>query len=223
MPLSEAIRPISSWLADKQARWEALSEEERQRIIKVEEEERNRLYRDEWAQGVKQRLAKMPRRYQHATTQHPDALEWCSRFLADEHCRGLLISGPTGVGKTHLLWGMYRFVSEKTSQPFIIVKLVSLLSQLRPAGGEDGATTIPRLVNVALLGIDDLGAQKSSEWVEERLYELIDSRYDAERPMIITTNRKPEKLDEVVGERLASRLLEACEVLLLTGPDRRRS
>jgi DNA replication protein DnaC len=71
--------------------------------------------------------------------------------------------------------------------------------------------------------LDDLGAEKPSEWTCEKLLELVDERYVQARPTIVTSNLPPNKLSTHVGERVASRLAEMCTVVPVVGQDRRRA
>jgi len=177
---------------------------------------------EERAARLAERLRDVPERYAGARLEHPEAKAWVNRYLMAPKGKGLLITGPVGTGKTHLLWAIYRAIAEADPQRFgvISVKVVSLLARLRPGGDESHADVV-RLCGTRLLMLDDIGAQKGSEWVSERLYEIIDARYEAMLPMICTTNRKPEKLAEDVGERVASRLMEMCDVIPVLGGDRR--
>lgn len=72
-----------------------------------------------------------------------------------------------------------------------------------------------------LLIIDDLGAEKPSEWVAETLYRIINHRYENELPVVITSNLSLDQLAQRLGDRTASRLAELCNVVELTGRDRR--
>ena len=68
--------------------------------------------------------------------------------------------------------------------------------------------------------LDDLGAEKFTEWVAEAVYDLIDHRYAWMKPTIITSNLDPVRLSELFGARLASRISSG-RVVHLTGRDRR--
>ncbi len=70
--------------------------------------------------------------------------------------------------------------------------------------------------------IDDVGAEKSSDWVLEQLYSIINARYEEERSVVITTNLEREDLAAQIHERTVARLEEMCEVLPLYGADARR-
>jgi DNA replication protein DnaC len=78
-----------------------------------------------------------------------------------------------------------------------------------------------RLTSVDLLHLDDLGAEKRSDWVLEQLYAIVDERYATNRSMLVTTNLELNELEDQIGERTVSRLAEMCETLPLFGDDRR--
>ena len=79
-----------------------------------------------------------------------------------------------------------------------------------------------RLTSVDLLHIDDLGAEKRSDWVLEQLYALVNERYEAQRSIVVTTNLDQAQLEEQIGPRTVSRLVEICgDPLPLFGPDHR--
>lgn len=78
-----------------------------------------------------------------------------------------------------------------------------------------------RLTSVDLLHIDDLGAEKRSDWVLEQLYALVNERYETQRSVLITTNLPHEELEEQIGPRTVSRLTEICDEVAVFGDDRR--
>ena len=98
--------------------------------------------------------------------------------------------------------------------------MTDLLDDLRP--GDDARQRVRDCQNARLLVIDDVGAEKASEWTQERLYSVIDHRYANCLPLIVTSNLPPAKLAEQTGDRAASRLAEMCKVVAMTGTDRRR-
>ena len=79
-----------------------------------------------------------------------------------------------------------------------------------------------RLCDVDLLHLDDLGAEKRTDWVLEQLYAIVDRRYEEQRSMVVTTNLEVEALEQQIGERTVSRLVEICgDPLPLYGDDQR--
>jgi DNA replication protein DnaC len=77
------------------------------------------------------------------------------------------------------------------------------------------------LINKEVLFLDDLGAEKASDWVKEQLYIVLNERYNWCRPTMFTTNLRMKEIAEHYGERFASRLVEMCEVIKIEAPDRR--
>jgi DNA replication protein DnaC len=140
--------------------------------------------------------------------------------------RGLWFMGDVGTGKTSLAMLASKAAIER-GRSVAIYSLPRLLSRIRhtydaDTGEQSYDDFIDRLTNVDLLHIDDLGAEKTSEWVLEQLYAIVDSRYEAERAMVVTTNLDPGALEEQIGLRTVSRLVEICgDPLLLHGDDLR--
>jgi DNA replication protein DnaC len=102
-------------------------------------------------------------------------------------------------------------------------RVSSLLDALRPNSGQDSDKLIEIAQRVPILMLDDLGAEKVTEWTLERLTLILDERYVEMRPTLITSNVPLHKLRLHVGDRIESRVAEMCEKVALTGPDRRRS
>jgi DNA replication protein DnaC len=140
--------------------------------------------------------------------------------------RGLWLMGDTGTGKTTLAMLVSKAALED-SRSVAIYSLPKLLARIRRTydsepGGDSYLSFFERLTSVDLLHIDDLGAEKRSDWVLEQLYALVNERYEAQRSMLVTTNLDPQQLEEQIGPRTVSRLVEICgEPLPLFGPDRR--
>lgn len=124
----------------------------------------------------------------------------------------VVLTGNHGTGKTHLSIGVmfaaYRF--HKLRSRFWPV--VNLLDRYKATFDEDRATESAdsidaEMARTPLLVLDDLGANKSSEWAEERLFRLIDERYREQLPLVVTTNLTPRELPARVASRLASGLV----------------
>lgn len=166
---------------------------------------------------------KVPRRFAEA---HPDdrATAWARDFAADRHAvKSLLLTGPTGVGKTHYAWSVLRAVAETGTQlRWQMHTAADLYAHLRPRDGEDSHDAFDRVAAAHLLVLDDLGASKWTEWVEEITYRLINHRYEECLPSIFTSNLPPAELRDALGGRVASRLTEMCDRIVLKGDDRRK-
>ncbi|HEX7059211.1 MAG TPA: ATP-binding protein [Solirubrobacterales bacterium] len=140
--------------------------------------------------------------------------------------RGLWLTGDTGTGKTTLAMLVSKAALE-ANRSVAIYSLPKLLARIRrtydsESAGDSYLAFFERLTSVDLLHIDDLGAEKRSDWVFEQLYALVNERYEAQRSMLITTNLDQEQLEEQIGLRTVSRLVEICgEPVPLFGSDRR--
>jgi len=139
--------------------------------------------------------------------------------------RGLWLFGDTGTGKTTLAM-LISSAALEAGRTVAIYSLPKLLARIRRTydaepGGDNYLSFFERLTSVDLLHIDDLGAEKRSDWVLEQLYALINERYETQRSILITTNLAHEDLEEQIGPRTVSRLTQMCDEVPVFGTDRR--
>ncbi|MFI6296793.1 ATP-binding protein [Nonomuraea sp. NPDC050790] len=179
----------------------------------------------------------IPARYADAIADHPDVVDWLHRLLdlaitnsvMNAQCAvkagpSLLILGLTGVGKTHQAFGAIRLLSQSGVRcAWKAIAAADLYAKLRPRHGVDSEKEFRALADAPLLLVDDLGAAKTSEWVEEVNYRLVNWRYERILPTLFTSNVRPKELGASLGERVASRLIEMAERVVLQGSDRRRA
>jgi DNA replication protein DnaC len=180
--------------------------------------------------------AVIPRKYRGVSFDRPPVTElpgpqvqMVRHFVRDVDAnvdagRGLWFEGDVGTGKTTLAMLVSRAALD-AGRSVAIYSLPRLLAEIR-ATFEDGAEGsyvdfLDRLAVVDLLHVDDVGAERSSEWVLEQLYAIVNARYEDERSMVITTNLSQERLEEQIGKRTVSRLKEMCEPVPLYGQDAR--
>jgi DNA replication protein DnaC len=141
--------------------------------------------------------------------------------------RGLWFMGDVGTGKSTL--GM--LVSKSALDEGCSVAIYSvpqLLAEIRDTYDADSSDRsymdfFRRLARVDLLHLEDLGAEKQTEWVLEQLYSLVNQRYEDQRAILVTSNvESPEELERQIGKRTVSRLVEICgDPLKLFGEDMR--
>lgn len=145
-----------------------------------------------------------------------DLLEWS----ANPAGRNLILVGPIGVGKSHAAVAACAEGAAKGIETRFL-PTVELFELLRP-GGPDGA--LWDLMAVERLILDDVGADRSTDWSLDRLYALVNRRWLEERPTIVTTNLDPRgPLEQAVRADTYSRLVGSGAVVLsLTGEDRRK-
>ena len=97
-----------------------------------------------------------------------------------------------------------------------------LRNSFSDSASEEMQNIVDHYVCCDLLLIDDLGAQKNSEWSREVLYLLIDRRYRDVRPTIVTSNLTLDQISELIDDRIASRLAEMGPVIRLEAGDDER-
>lgn len=145
-----------------------------------------------------------------------------------ERGRGAYLWGEPGRGKTYAAAHAVRVAVEGSRGSKVPAKLVSarqLLDSIRDgfSGGDRGA--LRRAETVPLLALDDLGAERPTDWAIETITGLIDARTAEGLPTIVTSNYSLGQLrglwGGMPGARIASRLGGACERIEVTGPDRR--
>lgn len=167
----------------------------------------------------------IPAHYRHASLDNlpprvdPAVAAIVGRYVASieeqlDAGRGLWLLGGVGSGKTTLAMICSRAALE-AGRTVAIYSLPRLLAEIRDTFDSRETSylaLIDRLSEVDLLHVDDVGAEKSSPWVLEQLYALVNARYENERAMVLTTNIIDR--DELCGqitERTVSRLTEMCE------------
>jgi DNA replication protein DnaC len=139
--------------------------------------------------------------------------------------RGLWFYGSVGTGKTTLAMLVSRSALD-AGRSVAIYSLPRLLAEIRATFETDSEGSyvdfLDRLAAVDLLHIDDVGAERTSDWVLEQLYAIVNARYEDERSVIITTNLERDALVDQIKERTVSRLEEMCTLVPLYGEDARR-
>lgn len=140
-----------------------------------------------------------------------------------ERGKGLIFYGTVGTGKTYLAACIANALIDK-GVPCMATSISRLVNTL--TGMFDGKQEyIDRLNSADLLILDDLGSERDTEFTREMVYNIIDGRYRARLPLIVTTNLTGKQLknpSEMSRQRAYSRLLEMCIPIEVTGADRRR-
>jgi DNA replication protein DnaC len=199
---------------------------------------------DCWHQRLYESLltgARIPRRYTHCELSnfegHTDSQRTALRRalrLVDEFPvvdRGLLFFGDAGVGKTHLAVALLKETIRRKAARALFYETRELLKMVRDtynSGTEATELDILRpVLEAELLVLDDLGAEKKSEWVEETIGLVINTRYSERRVTVITTNLRdadntePTSFAFQLGLRTRSRLKEMCDWVEIDGVDTR--
>ncbi len=131
-----------------------------------------------------------------------DIKRQCQDYAA--HPSGwLILSGPTGTGKTHLAYAIASSCLARDESVYA-APVPDLLGMLRRTFDEGNYDQVfGQVCNVGVLILDDLGAQHETGWTLEVLYQIVNRRYMNRQPMVVTTNAPLDGLDVRIGSRLA--------------------
>ncbi|MEA2328526.1 MAG: replication protein DnaC, partial [Thermoanaerobaculia bacterium] len=147
--------------------------------------------------------------------------------------RGLLLMGGCGAGKTHLaVAALVEIIHSGKPGRVLFSNFQDLIQEIQASFDPDAAVgkaeILRPLLEADLLVLDELGSQKPTQFVQDVLYYVINSRYNTERTTIFTTNYyddasvEGQRLQDRVGDRLRSRLHEMTELISIKGvPDHR--
>lgn len=137
-----------------------------------------------------------------------EAYEIAMSYAQNLSHQWLILSGPVGVGKTHLAVAIARYAMDYHKMPAYFAVVPDLLDHLRatfdPSAHVDYDERFATIRNAPLLVLDDLGTENATPWAQEKLFQIINHRYTEQMPTIITTNHRLDKIDQ----RIVSRMLD---------------
>ena len=139
---------------------------------------------------------------------------------------GLYFCGGVGTGKTHLAVAVMNELIRKKRVPSLFVTVPELLDNLREAYNKPGRNLdewMDAVQNADFLILDDLGSERVTDWVRERIFVIVNHRYRESLPTIFTSNIGPKDLAQQLGERTASRIIAMCDWIALEGEDYRET
>lgn len=204
---------------------------------------------------------RIPARYRQCTLHnfaprndsHKDALKISKKFIANYPAQkiGLLFIGPCGVGKTHLAAAILSELVAKKNAFGVFYDFRDLIRDIQNTFSPDSEVSesdiLAPVFDCGILVLDELGARRSSSWVEDTVFYIINRRYNEEKVTIFTSNfpdtaedadarapmfkktsgfgvaAKPEDtLVDRIGIRLRSRIYEMCKVVEIDGEDFRK-
>jgi DNA replication protein DnaC len=206
---------------------------------------------DCWREGLAGRLldeARIPPRYKRCDLEtfvtYPNekllgAVKLARKFAEEfpEPRKSLCLIGPPGIGKTHLAVAVLRDVIVTKGARGLFYDVRDLLRVIRstynPLVRTAEMDILRPVMEADLLVLDDIGSEKTSEWVEETLNLIVNTRYNERRHTIFTSNYEDTPdgdsegqeftLKERIGFRIHSRLHEMCEFLEFDGADFRHA
>lgn len=196
--------------------------------------------------------ARIPRRYQNCSLKnfevhndsHRDALKISKQFVKNYPAQevGLLFIGPCGVGKTHLAVAIIRELIEKKNVSCSFYDFRELIRDIQstftPESNISESEVLAPVFDHQVLVLDELGAKRTTAWVEETVFYIINQRYNQKKLTIFTSNyldteeeedkrdafykKGGETLVDRIGVRLRSRLYEMCKLVEMWGDDYRK-
>jgi DNA replication protein DnaC len=196
--------------------------------------------------------AGIPKRYQNCSLSnfevhndsHRDALKISRQFVKNFPAQevGLIFIGSCGVGKTHLGVAIIRELIEKKKAPCVFYDFRELIRDIQstytPDSNLSESEVLAPVFDAAVLVLDELGAKRTTAWVEEMVFHIINQRYNQKKLTILTSNyldteeeadgrdalykKGGDTLVDRIGVRLRSRLYEMCKVVEMWGDDYRK-
>ncbi len=173
---------------------------------------------------------------QQLTRAHKQCRLYVDSFLDVEENRfresGLILIGPPGIGKTHLAAAVLIELIERYKVRGRFVDFTALLHQIQstfdPASRESKHQILDPVIDAEVLVLDELGARKPTDWVQDTLYLIMNTRYTRRLPTLFTTNYRldeggidtedPQSLASRLSPLLVSRLWEMAQpVRMVTG------
>lgn len=148
------------------------------------------------------------------------ATNYCKEFQTMlEKNQGLLLYGNPGTGKSYTAACIANYLlNESTS--VVMTSFVKILQEMQGFDKEREGAFANKLSNVRLLIIDDLGAERNTDYALEKVYGIIDNRYRAKKPLILTTNltlSQMQAANDIRYERIYDRIFEMCYPVEFTG------
>jgi DNA replication protein DnaC len=139
--------------------------------------------------------------------------------------QGLLFYGEPGTGKSFTAAAIANELLDRM-RPVVMTSFVKLIDELRRFNDDDTDMYLDRLNNADLLIVDDLGAERGTDFALEKVYDVIDSRYRSGKPMILTTNLELSYMrncTDIRYNRIYDRIFEMCYPVKAQGKSWRKS
>ncbi|OGD27152.1 MAG: hypothetical protein A2V57_03090 [Candidatus Aminicenantes bacterium RBG_19FT_COMBO_65_30] len=208
-------------------------------------------FTERWKQSLLEQ-ANIPQRYQACrldnfevhNDSHRDALKISRQFVKNYPAQevGLVFIGPCGVGKTHLAVSIIQELMRAKDAACIFYDFRDLIREIQstftPESTLSESDVLAPVFSSDVLVLDELGAKRTTAWVEETVFYIINHRYNHKKMTLFTTNypdteeeedkrdsfykKGGDSLIDRIGVRLRSRIYEMCKVVEMWGDDYRK-
>lgn len=155
--------------------------------------------------------------YRATTKAQREVLRMCQQYAAEfrshfDAGRCLLLVGNVGTGKTHLASAISEYVIRERGCLAVYRTLYSLMQYVKGSFGHEAqyteAQAYESLIEPHLLVIDEIGSTKQTEFEQATLFNVINGRYEQQRPTLVISNLMPDELEKSLGDRVMDRLRE---------------
>lgn len=170
------------------------------------------------------------KRYLEATVDTNEAQRYMERFGSDDG-RGLYIHGNVGTGKTYLASAMARMFVD-AGYSVVLTTTLAMLEGIQDTYGKETSSldAVLRFASSDVLILDDFGKESASAWSASMIFQIVNYRYEAMRPLIVTSQYDLAGLEKRISRQgehesaraVVSRLRQMCHTIELSGNDRRR-
>lgn len=198
---------------------------QREEAAKREQEKRARIQRARMDSFEESDCASMT--FENDDGQNPELSKQMRNYAANfarfkENGQGLVLFGDVGTGKTFYSACIANALIDE-GYTVLMTNFPTLIAKMQ----RDAFKTdfVKLLAAYDLLILDDLGVERSSEYMQEQVYGIVDARYRAKRPILVSTNLTAQELvkpGDVMKARIYGRLLERCLPIRVEGPNRRK-
>lgn len=216
----------------------ARKQQEHERKLELEQRKQDKIKRLLGSSGMSLRAMNCKFEGYQVTLHNQEAVKICNDYvqnfseIKNQKRNGLFLVGNCGVGKSHLAYATANALIEQGTS-VICMTMIDLLLKLKSSynSAEENEEKILKVYeDCSLLIIDDLGKEKLTEWALQMVYAIIDRRYNALKPIIVTTNYNAEELvskftingDSSTGKAVIDRLFEMCQYLPIKGDSYRK-